>query len=332
MPAKLIQIENILSFSSVLHRPHIMPHMPEMLEISNHHNFDLLYVFERPTNVDRESRLELMRDIFEDDTPAIDETTSNKTTSSQVDNLNLKSNDQNDLNVQNISCSSKTSVKDRTLSPDKSDLINFNDDEDEEKIFTPALLNGKNYQPSFGTHQCKLYSGSRFVGYQKTKNNCYGVEVIIQYVDFENLYLCGHFKISGLTEEYPTLTTFFDGEIVSSKYPFLTRKYDADSDVDNHHWAKLIPSKHCANMFNDEYDYSKITKSNYILMRWKESHIVNDHKIKDLNGLSFSGFYYIIFSKIRGSIDGFYYYKHSEAQSLSLKHDPDRTSKIFEIR
>lgn len=124
------------------------------------------------------------------------------------------------------------------------------------------------------------------------------------------------FSISqpGLTEEYPILTTFFDGEIISSRYPFLTRKYDADSEIDKQHWTRLIPSKQCAHMFDDdEYDYSKIRNSNYVLMRWYERHLVKDHKIKEINGCSFAGFYYIIFSKIRGSIDGFYYHKHSEA-------------------
>lgn len=33
------------------------------------------------------------------------------------------------------------------------------------------------------------------------------------------------------------LTTFFDGEIISKKYPFLTRKWDADEDVDRKHWV-----------------------------------------------------------------------------------------------
>lgn len=63
---------------------------------------------------------------------------------------------------------------------------------------------------------------------------CYGV---FQHVDEENSYLCGYLKIKGLTEEFPTLTTFFDGEIISKKYPFLTRKWDADEDVDKKHWV-----------------------------------------------------------------------------------------------
>ena len=54
----------------------------------------------------------------------------------------------------------------------------------------------------------------------------------------DNSYLCGYLKIKGLTEEFPTLTTFFDGEIISAKFPFLTRKWDADEDVDRKHWVR----------------------------------------------------------------------------------------------
>lgn len=47
-------------------------------------------------------------------------------------------------------------------------------------------------------------------------------------------------------------------------------------------------------------------------MRWKEKYIVSDHKVKDINGASFSGFYYILFTKHKSSIEGFYYHKQSE--------------------
>lgn len=106
-----------------------------------------------------------------------------------------------------------------------------------------------------------LYNGSKFEGSQKSKGNSYAVEVVLQvfimqinrfftmimiefglrvsfqHVDEENSYLCGYLKITGLTFEYPMLTTFFDGEIISKKYPFLTRKWDADEDVDRKHWV-----------------------------------------------------------------------------------------------
>lgn len=62
----------------------------------------------------------------------------------------------------------------------------------------------------------------------------------LQHVDIENSYLCGYLKITGLTFEFPTLTTFFDGEIISNRYPFLTRKWEADEDVDRKHWVSGI--------------------------------------------------------------------------------------------
>ena len=60
-----------------------------------------------------------------------------------------------------------------------------------------------------------------------------------QHVDEENAYLCGYLKIKNLTDEYPEMVTFFDGEIISEKHPFLTRKWDADEDVDKKHWVSI---------------------------------------------------------------------------------------------
>ena len=34
------------------------------------------------------------------------------------------------------------------------------------------------------------------------------------------------------------MVTFFDGEIITDKHPFLTRKWDADEDVDKKHWVR----------------------------------------------------------------------------------------------
>lgn len=47
------------------------------------------------------------------------------------------------------------------------------------------------------------------------------------------------FPSSSVNQEYPTLTTFFAGEIISRKRPFLTRKWDADEDVDRKHWVSM---------------------------------------------------------------------------------------------
>lgn len=39
------------------------------------------------------------------------------------------------------------------------------------------------------------------------------------------------------------LTTFFDGEIISKRYPFLTRKWDADEEVDRKHWVGVMKDR-----------------------------------------------------------------------------------------
>jgi len=169
----------------------------------------------------------------------------------------------------------------------------------------------KSKQP--GVSNSLLYSGSRFVGHQKSKGNQYDVEVILQYVNIEECYLCGYLKIKGLTEEYPTLTTFFDGEIISQKHPFLTRKWEADEDVDRKHWSKFLSFYQYAKNFNsDNFDYESLQNSDYVYMRWKEHFLVPDHTIRDIHGASFAGFYYICFQKSTASIEGYYFHRNSE--------------------
>ncbi|RNA41039.1 glucose-induced degradation 4 -like protein [Brachionus plicatilis] len=185
-----------------------------------------------------------------------------------------------------------------------------------------------------GCYRTILYNGSKFVGYQKSKGTSYDVEVVLQQVDIENSYLCGFLKIKGLTDEYPTLTTFFDAEIISKKHPFLTRKWDADEEVDRKHWNKFNSFASYAKTFNnDDFDYEQIKDSDCVFMRWKELFLVPDHTIKDITGASFAGFYYICFQKSTSTIDGFYYHRSSEQfQSLSLNHIKENSSGNYEFR
>ncbi|XP_034449626.1 glucose-induced degradation protein 4 homolog [Hippoglossus hippoglossus] len=188
------------------------------------------------------------------------------------------------------------------------------------------------HQPGVATSL--LYSGSQFRGYQKSKGNSYDVEVVLQHVTVEDSYLCGYLKIKGLTEEYPTLTTFFAGEIISQKRPFLTRKWDADEDVDRKHWGKFPPFYKYAKSFNsDDFDYEALDNSDYVFMRWKEQFLVPDHTIKDISGASFAGFYYICFQKSTATIEGYYYHRSSEwYQSLILNHVREHSVPIYEFR
>uniref|UniRef100_A0A674H1I8 GID complex subunit 4 homolog n=1 Tax=Taeniopygia guttata TaxID=59729 RepID=A0A674H1I8_TAEGU len=161
-----------------------------------------------------------------------------------------------------------------------------------------------------------------------------GLCTLFQHVDMENSYLCGYLKIKGLTEEYPTLTTFFEGEIISKKHPFLTRKWDADEDVDRKHWGKFQAFYQYAKTFNsDDFDYEDLKNGDYVFMRWKEQFLVPDHTIKDISGASFAGFYYICFQKSAASIEGYYYHRSSEwYQSLNLTHVPEHSAPIYEFR
>lgn len=195
----------------------------------------------------------------------------------------------------------------------------------------------KKISNQMGIQRSLLYSGSKFHGSQKSKGSCYEVEVVLQHVDLENSYLCGYLKIKGLTEEYPMLTTFFDGEIISKRYPFLTRKWDADEEVDRKHWSRFLSfHQSYSKSFNqDEFDYDELSNSqnDYVYMRWKELFLVPDHTIKDICGASFAGFYYICFQKSTASIEGYYYHRSSEMfQSLSLNHVKETSTSVYEFR
>ena len=77
-----------------------------------------------------------------------------------------------------------------------------------------------------------LMAGALFLGVQQSGRATYAVEVHIQHVDIKNEALSGYLKIAGLTDEFPELTTFFEGEIVGHRHSFLTQKWDADETTD----------------------------------------------------------------------------------------------------
>lgn len=59
----------------------------------------------------------------------------------------------------------------------------------------------------------------------------------IQYVDMKQKMVYGFMKIENLTQEYPSLTTYFEGEIISRLHPFMTGKWDATMETDVLHWV-----------------------------------------------------------------------------------------------
>ncbi|KAI9203812.1 vacuolar import and degradation protein-domain-containing protein [Polychytrium aggregatum] len=182
--------------------------------------------------------------------------------------------------------------------------------------------------------ECRhLYSGSRFQGTQKSGRCSYNVTVQIQHVDLDTSFLCGYLHIEGLTEEWPTLCTFFEAEIVGDRYSFLTKKWDADADVDRMHWTKFPAFEPYQECFASENFQCDNTNANVLFMRWKEHFLVPDHRIETITGASFAGFYYIAYDRTAGTLVGYYYHKSSEKfQRLSLRHQSERHFGVYEFR
>ncbi|KAI0306341.1 vacuolar import and degradation protein-domain-containing protein, partial [Multifurca ochricompacta] len=105
-------------------------------------------------------------------------------------------------------------------------------------------------------------------------------------------FLCGYLCIRGLTDDWPELTTYFDAEIIGSRYGFLTRGWGADEEGDMVHWARFPAFRHVKNKLKAPH----LTMDGYpgaVFMRWKERFLVPDHRVQDINGASFAGFYYV---------------------------------------
>ena len=98
--------------------------------------------------------------------------------------------------------------------------------------------------------------------------------------------------------------------------------------------SKFVAFYQYAKNFNSDcFNYEELKKTDYVFMRWKEHFLVPDHTIKDINGASFAGFYYICFQKSTSSIEGYYFHRNSEwFQSLNLTHVPDHSVQIYEFR
>jgi glucose-induced degradation protein 4 len=112
--------------------------------------------------------------------------------------------------------------------------------------------------------------------------------VLRQDVDFSSSFLCGYLCIRGLTDDWPELTTYFDAEIIGSRYGFLTRGWGADEEGDMVHWARFPAFRHVKNKLKAPH----LTMDGYpgaVFMRWKERFLVPDHRVQDINGASFAG-------------------------------------------
>ncbi|ORY62371.1 vacuolar import and degradation protein, partial [Pseudomassariella vexata] len=173
-----------------------------------------------------------------------------------------------------------------------------------------------------------LRPGSKFHGTQQSERQIYDVQVEIKYVDLRESYLCGYLKIQGLTEDNPTLTTYFEGEIIGSKYGFTTKHdtWGATEKIDINHWNKFSAFRQYSKQARKgPVQIHDLANQQNIFMRWKEHFLVPDHRVRTINGASFEGFYYICFNQAKGLVSGIYFHSKSEKfQQLELKHVEDR--------
>ena len=119
-----------------------------------------------------------------------------------------------------------------------------------------------------------------------------------------------------MTDDHPTLTTYFEGEIIGPKYGFITQhpSWGATDKIDISHWknfAAFRPFIKQSLKGGQIYIKDPGQREN-IFMRWKEHFLVPDHRVRTINGASFEGFYYICFNQVRGEVSGIYFHSKSE--------------------
>ncbi|KAK5657787.1 hypothetical protein OQA88_2860 [Cercophora sp. LCS_1] len=154
-----------------------------------------------------------------------------------------------------------------------------------------------------------LRPGSRFTGTQQSERQRYDVQVEIKHVDLRESFLCGYLKIQGLTDDHPTLTTYFEGEIIGPKYGFTTQhpSWGATDKIDLSHWAKFPAFRPYQKQARKNGSAAvDMTGRDSLFMRWKEHFLVPNHRA-------------------HGEVSGIYFHSRSEKfQQLELKHVPDK--------
>ena len=121
--------------------------------------------------------------------------------------------------------------------------------------------------------------------------------------------------IAGLTDDHPTLTTYFEGEIVGNKYTFQTRhpEWGSNEKVDMQHWGRFPAWRPLAKQAKrPDFSFKNYAQRENIFMRWKEYFLVPNHRVRTISGASFEGYYYICFNQTQGSISGIYFHAKSE--------------------
>lgn len=93
---------------------------------------------------------------------------------------------------------------------------------------------------------------------------------------------------------------------------FFYRTMTKDNFVYSHFCAqKRFPSfQPYIQIFNDDGFVYEPYEKDFIYMRWKEHFLVPDHRLRNVNGASFEGFYYICYQRSTNEIKGYYFFRN----------------------
>ncbi|KAF7968084.1 hypothetical protein HWV62_32029 [Athelia sp. TMB] len=78
-----------------------------------------------------------------------------------------------------------------------------------------------------------------------------------------------------------------------TRYGFLTQNWGANEAEDMVHWQRFNAFKHVKNELKKPHLTMADRDRGAVFMRWKERFLVPDHRVQDINGASFAGFYYV---------------------------------------
>lgn len=79
------------------------------------------------------------------------------------------------------------------------------------------------------------------------------------------------------------------------------------------HWARFPAWRPLAKQAKKpDFHYKNSTNRENMFMRWKEKFLVPDHRVREIDGASFEGFYYICFNQVHGTINGIYFHSNSQ--------------------
>ncbi|KAA0197532.1 Glucose induced degradation protein 4 [Fasciolopsis buskii] len=142
--------------------------------------------------------------------------------------------------------------------------------------------------------------------------------------------MLGSFSVDLFPKDLPhtTITScLHDGAVFKGTQRSKSKEYDVEVTIQD----KIANGTSLGNIHSDSFNYSSLENSDTIFMRWKEKFALP--RVKEVDGASYAGFYYIGFNKWNGEIFGYYYHVDCEKfQSLQLTYKPDDAPSSFQLR